>query len=149
MGWIILLAILAVPFAEIAVFIMVGSQIGVIATLASIVAAGVVGFLILRWQGLSVLMDSRAMMARGEVPARQIAETMMLALAGFLLMLPGFLSDIAGFALLIPPVRHALYWALSRNMVVVSGYRPAGGPANRPGGVPPTIELGRDSYRGE
>lgn len=149
MGWIILLAVLAIPFAEIAVFIMVGSQIGVLATLAAVIAAGLIGFQILRWQGLSVLTESRAMMARGEIPARQIADTMMLALAGFLLMLPGFLSDIVGFALLVPHVRQGLYWLLSRNMVVVTSYGGAGGNPGRPGGAPPTIELGPDNYRGD
>lgn len=148
MRWIPLLAVLAIPFAEIAVFILVGGQIGVLSTLALVVAAGILGVLILRWQGLSVLTESRAMMARGEMPAQQIAEGMMLALAGLLILIPGFLSDIAGFALLVPPVRQALYRALSRNMVIVTRSEMRA-PSGRPGSLPPTIELSRDSYRND
>lgn len=138
----VLLFILAAPFLEIATFIWVGGEIGILPTLAAIVLTAVAGLVILRWQGMGLIADSRAMMARGEIPARQFAEAMMLAFAGVLLLIPGFLTDAAGFALLIPPVRAALYGLLSRNMVVVSTYRPSRDP-----GGPKAIDLDPEDYR--
>lgn len=142
MGRILAVLLLLTPFLEIATFIWVGGQIGILATLGAIVLTAVIGILILRWQGLGLLLDSRAMMARGEIPARQFSDAMLLAVAGLLLLIPGFLSDIVGFALLIPPVRGAIFAWLSRNMVVVSTYRPANDP-----GAPRQIDLDPDDYR--
>lgn len=139
MARLILLLLLAAPFLEIATFIWVGGEIGIFPTLAAIILTAVVGLFILRWQGMGLVADSRAMMARGEIPARQFAEAMMLAFAGIFLLVPGFLTDAAGFALLIPPVRTMLYGYLSRNMVVVNTYQPPQGP--RP------IDLDPNDYR--
>lgn len=142
MGRIILFGFLLWPFAEIAAFIWVGGQIGILFTLALIVLTAFAGIAIVRWQGLGMVMDTRAMMARGEMPQKQFAEMMMIAIAGLLLIIPGFVSDIVGLTLLVPPVRSWLYSALSRNMVIVTDYRPADpGPGRR------AIDLDSDSYR--
>lgn len=138
----ILIAILAMPLLEIAAFIWLGGQIGVLSTLAAILLTAIIGIAIVRWQGMGLVMDSRAMMARGEMPARQFAEAMMLAIAGVFLVIPGFITDAMGFALLIPAVRGALFNFLSRNMVVVSTYAPGRGAATRK-----SIDLDPDDYR--
>ncbi|WP_404400936.1 FxsA family protein [Pelagibacterium halotolerans] len=144
MGRLILLAILLMPFIEIAVFIWVGGQIGILATLAAIVGTAAAGIALLRMQGIGLILDCQQMMARGEVPARQFGEAMLLALAGVLLLIPGFVTDAIGFILFIPAVRAAIFTALSRNMVVVTTYRPA----NYPGtDGPKSIDLDHDSYR--
>ncbi|RDE08533.1 FxsA family protein [Pelagibacterium lacus] len=141
-GRFLLLGLLALPFVEIAGFIWVGSQIGILATLALIVLTAVLGVAIVRQQGLGMVLDSRAMMARGEVPQQKIAEMMMVAVAGFLLLLPGFLTDLVGLVLLVPPVRGWIYRRLSANMVIVTSYRPASrGPAYT------SIDLDPDDYR--
>tara|TARA_R100000365_G_scaffold370_1_gene1219 strand:+ start:5253 stop:5732 length:480 start_codon:yes stop_codon:yes gene_type:complete len=141
-GRFILLGFLLLPFLEIAGFIWVGGQIGILSTLGAIVLTAVAGIFIVRWQGLGMVMDSRAMMARGEMPQRQFAEMMMIAAAGLFLLIPGFITDAVGFALLIPPVRHWLYGLMSRNMVVVTTYRPS-----QPGPAYKSIELDDDDYR--
>lgn len=138
----ILLSILLLPFIEIAAFIWVGGQIGILATLATIILTAIVGVMLVRLQGLGIIMDSRAMMARGEIPARQFSDVMLLALAGLLLVVPGFVTDAVGLALLIPPVRGWLYGLMSRNMVVVSTYRPA-----QPGPGQKSIDLDSGDYR--
>ena len=142
MGRLIVIFLVLLPFLEIAGFIWVGGQIGILATLAAIVLTAIAGMLIIRWQGVGLILDSRAMMARGEVPAKVFAEAMMLALAGLLLVIPGFVTDAVGLLLLIPPVRSALYGLLSRNMVVVSSYRPS-----QPGPGIKSIDLDPDSWR--
>ncbi|WP_127143765.1 FxsA family protein [Pelagibacterium montanilacus] len=143
MARIILIFILALPFIEIAGFIWVGGEIGVLATIGATILTAAFGILMLRIQGVGLLLDTRAMMARGEVPARQFADAMLLALAGLLLLVPGFFSDLVGLLLLIPPLRHALFDALSRNMVVVTTYSPSG----RTGSAPKAIDLDEDEYR--
>lgn len=142
MGRIILLLILLTPFIEIAGFIWVGGMIGIFPTFAAIILTMLLGAAIIRWQGMGLVLDSRAMMARGEIPAKNFASSMMLAIAGLLLLIPGFFTDAIGFALLLPPVRSALFWLLSRNLVVVSTYRPA-----EPAGAHKSIDLDRDAYR--
>ncbi|SDG22633.1 UPF0716 protein FxsA [Pelagibacterium luteolum] len=142
MGRMIVLAVLALPFLEIATFIWVGGQIGILGTLAAIILTAFAGIAIVRWQGLGMIMDTRAMMARGEMPQKQFAEMMMIAVAGFLLIVPGFLTDVLGLLLLIPPVRSWIYQAMSRNMVIVTNYRPS-----QPGPAQRAIDLDSDSYR--
>ncbi len=142
MGRLILALILLVPFLEIAGFIWVGGAIGVFPTLAATVLTAIAGLFVIRWQGMGLIVDSRAMMARGEVPAKNFAEAMMLAVAGLFLLVPGFFTDAIGFVLLVAPVRSALYGLLSRNMVVVSTYRPS-----NPGPGMKSIDLDPDSYR--
>lgn len=145
MGRLILVAVLLAPFIEIAVFIWVGGHIGIFSTLAATIATALIGLILLRWQGLGLLMDSRAMMARGEVPAKQFAEAMMLAFAGLCLILPGFVGDAIGFILLIPPVRSLIFKHMSRSMVVVTNYEPRYQRA--PETSPRAIDLDPDEYR--
>lgn len=141
MARLVLIAILLVPFIEIAGFIWVGGEIGVLATIAATLLTAAFGVLMLRMQGLSLVIDARAMMARGEVPARQFADAMLLAFAGLMLLIPGFFTDAIGLLLLIPPIRGAIFAVVSRNMVVVSSYEPG---RYRQG--PKAIDLDPDDY---
>jgi UPF0716 protein FxsA len=96
------------PLLEIATFILVGSELGVLPTLALIVATTVAGAVLLRQQGVAALMRIRDEMRQGEVPATSVANAGLVALGGVLLLLPGFLSDVIGLALLTPPLRRAV-----------------------------------------
>lgn len=147
MGRLLFLLILALPIIEIALFIMVGGAIGLLPTLAIVILAGIVGMLALRWQGISTLTKLRTSMNGGELPARSVADAMMIGVAGVLLVIPGFFSDILGLLLLLPPVRSALYaWLRSRVRVVAttSGYSAGFGPRPIEND---TIELDSDEYR--
>jgi UPF0716 protein FxsA len=134
-----LILLLIVPVLEIAVIIAVGQQIGLLPTIALLVGAGVLGAFLLRQQGIATLMRLRGDLAERRMPARALADTMMIGLAAVLMVLPGFLSDIVALALLIPPVRGAIYAALARNVVVVTPYDT---PQRNP-----TIELPPEDYR--
>ncbi|RIY02766.1 membrane protein FxsA [Aureimonas flava] len=130
------LALLALPLVEIGVFIWVGGAIGVWPTLALVIAAMVVGSLLLRRQTLSTLRAAQAEARAGRVPEREIVHGAMIALAGILLILPGFVTDVFGLLLFLPPVRD-LVWRRLRAGVVVVGPR---GPAQRQPG-PEVIDL--------
>ncbi|WP_062015268.1 FxsA family protein [Aureimonas sp. AU4] len=131
------LLLLALPLAEIGMFIWVGGHIGVGWTLLLVVASVVVGLALLKRQTLSTLRRARAEARAGRMPEREIVHGALIALAGVLLVIPGFLSDIAGLLLFLPPVRD-LIWRGLRSRVVVrsSGFR-----APEPQRGPEIIEL--------
>jgi UPF0716 protein FxsA len=108
----ILIALLGLPLIEIAGFIVVGERIGVVATLTLIIATAVVGLATIRLQGGSLVARARAAFARDEPPVVEVVEGLALALAGVLLLVPGFFTDLLGALLLIPPLRLAAVWLM-------------------------------------
>lgn len=106
--WIILILFVFAPLIELYFLIQVGSVIGALPTILLSILTAVIGGYLVRRQGLTVLMRVRTMLDRGETPALELLDGAVLLLCGFALMLPGFITDAVGFALLVPPVRHAL-----------------------------------------
>ena len=102
------LILIAVPLAEIALFITIGGQIGLVPTLVIVVATAVLGAFLLRRQGLGTIARAQAKMERGEIPFDALFDALCLFLAGAFLLTPGFLTDTFGFLLLTPLVRAAL-----------------------------------------
>lgn len=102
------LFLLLVPIAEIAVFIQVGSRIGVGMTLLLVFANAVIGIWLVRAQGFAAATRVQAMIVQGESPALGMLEGLALLAAGVLLVIPGFVTDVAAFVLLIPPLRRAI-----------------------------------------
>ena len=96
---------IGLPVLEIWLLIEVGGSIGLLPTLAVCVVTGVVGAWLARAQGGHVLRRVQERVARGEVPARELVDGLLILVAGVLLMTPGFVTDIAGVLLLLPPVR--------------------------------------------
>jgi UPF0716 protein FxsA len=143
------LFLLALPFLEIAGFVIVGRQVGVFYTLALVVASGVLGAMLLRIQGFGVMSRVRKELDAGQDPSRQLAHGAMILLAGVLLLIPGFVTDIIGLLLFLPPVRD-LAWRFLKSRVVVSagsfgGFtRPGAGSGARSRGK--TIDLDEDEY---
>ena len=101
----LLFIFILVPMAELAVLIKVGSAIGILWTFALILLTALVGVTLLRAQGIATLMRASERMQQGSLPAQELAEGFLLALAGALLLTPGFLTDAFGFSLLLPGVR--------------------------------------------
>ncbi len=122
MAWVIVLAIIALPLAEVAIFVEVAQEIGVLATIGAAILAGVLGLALWRYQGLQTLARARQAIERGEAPVEQILRGVWLLPVGALLLLPGFLSDVLALVLLLPPVRAGLAALLARR-VVVAGAR--------------------------
>jgi len=129
MGRLLLILFIVVPIVEIALFIEIGGWIGLWPTLGLIVATAVIGSLLLRRQGLTMLMTIRDKLNRGEAPRRELIEGVFLVLAGALLLTPGFFTDVVGFLLLVPILRG---WAADR-LLAMADVRQAGGPTGRGG----------------
>lgn len=115
----LLLALLALPLIEIAVLIMVGSSIGVLVTIGLVILTGILGMVLLRLQGFSVLSRIRNEMDRGQVPDKSLADAAMIALAALFLILPGFVSDVVGILLFLPPVRAFLRSVIGKRVTIV------------------------------
>lgn len=102
------LGLIAATLLEIFVFIEVGSELGAWLTIALIILTAVIGLSLVRIQGFYTLMEVQRKINLGEPPAREMLSGIMLAVSGVLLVLPGFVSDLGGLILLLPPVRNAL-----------------------------------------
>lgn len=101
----ILLAILALPLIEIGLFVTIGGAIGLWATLAWVVAAAALGLIVLKGIATTGSVTLSRDMQEMTNPLSPIAHRVMVALAGGLLLIPGFLTDFIGILLLIPAVR--------------------------------------------
>jgi UPF0716 protein FxsA len=124
-----LILFIVLPILEMWVLITVGEKIGALPTIGLVLLTAVVGLALLRRQGISTLMRAQEKMRAGEVPAKEMAEGIFLAVGGALLLTPGFITDTLGFICLIPGLRQlVLGKLLSRIVVVQPGYGP------RPGG---------------
>ena len=124
---VVLAVFVAVPLVELYVLIEVGTKIGAIPTIALTVFTAVLGGLLVRLQGLSVLFRVRESLEREQVPAIELLEGALLLMAGVLLLLPGFITDALGFLLLISPLRRRLLIAWLQRQGTL---KPAG-PAHR------------------
>lgn len=120
MPFIFLGLFLMLPIFEIATFIAVGSEVGILGTLFLCILSAVAGGMIVQKQGIDTLFRGRETLESGQFPGQALFDGVCIALAGALLILPGFISDAIGFALLLPPVRAALRHYLARHMKDVS-----------------------------
>lgn len=135
-----LLIFLLVPLAEIYFLIVVGGWIGALPTVLLVVATAVAGAALARYQGFATLQRLQATLARGEAPALEMLEGVLLLIGALLLLTPGFFTDLAGFVCLVPPSRRWLALRGLRHFIVPPG--PRGGPSDSgaPGGGQRTIE---------
>ena len=99
------LAFTLIPFIEIYLLIKIGAQIGAFNTILIVILTGLVGASLARLQGIRTMTKVRESLNRGELPAEEMLDAMLIFVAGIVLLTPGFLTDIAGLAILVPNVR--------------------------------------------
>ena len=115
---ILLLLFIFVPVIEIGLFIQVGGILGLWPTIALVLLTAFVGASLVRSQGLQTLLSVQNRLQQGELPAQQIFEGVMLAVAGVLLLTPGFMTDALGMLVLLPAPRAVIAKYLMSKMVV-------------------------------
>ncbi len=108
----LLLAFIAVPLIEIAMFIQVGGVIGLWPTLLIVLATAILGSWLVRTQGAHELGRLRQSFSSLQDPAEPLANGAMILFAGALLLTPGFFTDACGFALLVPGIRARVFRAI-------------------------------------
>jgi UPF0716 protein FxsA len=102
------LLFLVVPFAELFVLIKVGQVIGALPTVAVLVVVSVVGAAMVKREGMAVVRRAQEQVRRGRVPGAELVDGVLILFAGTLLISPGFLTDVFGVLLLVPPVRRVV-----------------------------------------
>lgn len=105
---ILLLLFIVVPIVEMWLLITVGQHIGAIPTIGLVLLTAFIGVSLLRYQGAITLLKARAKLSTGELPAREMADGLFFAVGGALLLTPGFVTDVIGFACLTPGLRTVL-----------------------------------------
>jgi UPF0716 protein FxsA len=104
MLWLFLLFVVA-PVAELYVIVQVSGSIGFLETLVLLVVVGAVGAFLIKREGLRVWRRFNEQMAAGKVPEKELADGVLLLIAGALMLAPGFVSDIVALLLVLPPTR--------------------------------------------
>lgn len=102
------LLFIAIPLIELYFIIVVGEAIGAFWTVMLVILTALVGVSLLRIQGMSTLMRAQQNMSHGQIPAMEMMEGIALAIAGILLITPGFITDFIGFLCLVPASRQAI-----------------------------------------
>jgi len=105
---IFLILFITIPLVEIAILIKIGKIIGAGYTIALVIGTAFLGVSLLRIQGISTLAKVQANVNRGQLPATELIEGLILLISGVLLLTPGFFTDMLGFLMLVPMLRQRL-----------------------------------------
>jgi UPF0716 protein FxsA len=119
---------IVLPLAELYVILKVGDAIGVVPTILLLAADSVLGSVLLRAQGRSVWRRFNNALAEGKMPHREVIDGVLVIFGGAFLITPGFITDIVGLLLLLPPTRSLIRSQVVRRL----GRRVAGGVASGP-----------------
>ena len=105
---IFLILFITIPLVEIAILINIGKIIGAGYTIALVIGTAFLGVSLLRIQGISTLAKVQANIKKGQLPATELIEGLILLISGVLLLTPGFFTDMLGFLMLVPILRQRL-----------------------------------------
>ena len=106
-----------VPLIELAILIYLGTIIGALYTILIVVVTGILGAVMTRYQGMVTLSKIRSNIENGIIPANELFDGALILAGGLLLLTPGIITDIIGFALLVPYTRRIVR-RLSRSLVL-------------------------------
>ena len=123
MLWKLFLAFTIIPVSEIYILIAIGGQIGILPSIGLVILTGIVGASLARSQGLQTLGRIRDSFQQGVVPGEELLNALLIAVAGIVLLTPGFLTDAAGLFLLIPATRTLCREWLKRRIELVYAQR--------------------------
>ena len=107
---------IVMPIVEIYVIIQVGQAIGALWTIALLIADSLIGARLLRWQGRTAWLRFQEAIAAGRMPHNEVIDGVMIVVGGTLLLTPGFITDIFGLLLLLPPTRAVLRRTVVRSI---------------------------------
>jgi UPF0716 protein FxsA len=102
------LAFTLIPVLEIYLLIKIGYYLGAFNTVIVVIVTALLGASLARHEGIRTMMRVRESMSRGELPAEEMLDAVLIFIAGIVLLTPGFITDLAGIAILMPNVRSIL-----------------------------------------
>jgi UPF0716 protein FxsA len=148
---VLFLLLIIVPIVELWAILQVADEIGALNTVAVLIAISALGAWLLKQQGMVTWARLRQMLARGQVPTKEVTDGALILFGGALLLTPGFLTDVVGLVLLFPPSRAGVKglfrrllgrWAQRR-------FTPAGTPRIHSAAVIRSHRADRDATRPE
>ena len=105
------LAFTIIPIIEIYLLIEIGSMFGALTAISLVILTGFLGAFLARMQGLQTLYRIQESLRESRMPSGELLDALLIVIAGLVLLTPGFLTDSAGFLLLIPATRNSIkYW---------------------------------------
>ena len=104
----LVLLFVVTPLVELAILVYLGTLIGVLYTILIVIVTGLIGALLARNQGLATLSRIRSDIERGILPADELFKGALILIGGLLLLTPGLITDLVGFAMLIPQTRNVV-----------------------------------------
>ena len=110
----VLLLIILIPILEIYLFIKIGSQIGAFTTISLVFFTAIIGVYYARYEGLNTLKSGVTQIYKNQMPLFELVSGAALAVAAFLLILPGFATDSLGFLIIFPLTRKIIFQLLSK-----------------------------------
>ena len=120
------LVFFSIPIVEMYLLIEVAERIEALPTILLVMLTAVLGVSLIRQQGLSTLTKGIRRLNQAEIPAAEIIEGVLLAVAGAFLITPGFLTDFIGFMIIIPITRRVTALMLLKRMAVRANFRTNG-----------------------
>ena len=111
----VLLLIILVPILEIYLFIKIGSQIGAFTTISLIFITAIIGVYYARYEGLNTLRSGISQLYKNQMPFFELMSGAALAVAAFLLILPGFATDFLGLLVIFPFTRKIIFNLFAKN----------------------------------
>ena len=100
------LALTLIPLIEIYLLIKIGSHLGAFYTVLIVILTALLGAWLARLEGGKTMTKVRESLDRGELPAEEMLDAMLIFVAGIVLLTPGFVTDLAGLGLLVPQIRY-------------------------------------------
>lgn len=113
----LVILILLLPVFELFLIMQSSAWFGVSETLLLIILSALLGVFMLRFQGVHNVKKMKLILARGGLPTGGLLESVFIILGGIALLLPGFITDITGFMLLIPLLRRYILFMLVKRLV--------------------------------
>lgn len=101
----LVLLFVVTPLIELAILVYLGTLVGVLYTILIVVTTGLLGAFLAKNEGLATFSRIRSSIERGVLPAEEIFQGVLILIGGLLLLTPGLITDLAGFAMLIPRTR--------------------------------------------
>ena len=111
----VLLLIILIPILEIYLFIKIGSEIGAFTTISLIFLTAIIGVYYVRYEGLNTLKSGVTQLYKKQIPLFELMSGAALAIAAFLLIIPGFATDLLGFLIIFPFTRKIIFNLFTKN----------------------------------
>ena len=133
----LLILFITIPMVELYLLAIVGSRVGLLATVMIVILTGAWGAYLARSQGYSILARIQSELAAGRVPTAELIDGLLVLIGGIVLLTPGLLTDLAGFCLMVPGFRAIIRERVKQKFAAQIGhFRPPGGPSTRPQSPP-------------